>query len=1182
MGVILSLRDDALARDLAKKRVPAEDLHRVDLTTRLRAEARITAGLAHPGVIPVHDIGTDEDGAFYFTMKLVSGHTFEEIVAAIHRGDPMWTRTRGLQTLLRVCETMAFAHSRGIIHRDLKPENVMVGDYGEVYVLDWGLAKPVGGTAVEPPGDRADAACEQALRTTMVGTVLGTPMYMPPEQASGDIGYTDARSDVYAIGALLYHLVAGVGPYVEAEEAGGRTAIIEALLTGPPVPLANRDRTASAELCAITAKAMARDPARRYAGAADLRTDLQAYLDGRVVAAHRTGAAAELRKWVTRNGALACALGVLFVLVVGGSLIFAVQTRRAANMIAAEQEREEAARRRAEGLRIVALAASKVDANPGLALALAVDGGTRAPGAYANTTLYAALLALRERATWRGHHGYVRDVRFSPDGRTVLSVGERPSLVLWDVGRGEPAVRLALPPGGISCARFSPDGAWIATAGYDGMLRWLDAATGAQVGSLPCGTGRVRDVAWSPDGTQLVAACPDGRIRIVTVRGDPAGRAIKAHAGPALAAAFDPTGARLVTLGADDTLKILDARTGRTLRSLPSPIEIQGPAPGPLRARVAWLEGGTQILAWHGHAAARVWDAASGEILAAFGGDATICFEPACSPDGRRVAIPLHRLAGDGAGYEIVLWDTLARREVWRAAGTGPWQGAAFSPNGHWLALSSRRVAEHPAALMDATSGRLQGRFLGHTYFVHAAAARDDGLVATASADGSVRLWRANAPGSTASPPGYALLARTPDGSRGVFANSAQTEPAALEVIDLPAGRTRRTLPPLDTRPERLALTPDGALVIGWDAAARRVRALRVRDAAEAWSRPPPVAVTNPLLLPRITLSPDGSRVVVSDVGVFEIVDVVTGGRVCRVDVPSGALSKLSWQPNGTGVFGALGKTHTAALWDARTGALRQTYAHGHKGWVTFAAMSPDQRTVATVASDRTLVLWDPDTATPIHRFDGLPRGDLEVAFAPDGRHLLVTSDTARLTVFDARERRLMATLPLAGLRLPDLGADGRGFSWTDGRVQRDLPFNVLAAARALRPRVLQPSEGAALDIPPSAESTSTVVARSHDAAFVASLAIAAIAEGRAPEADACERRLKTLAPDAPEQHAVDAARLLDAGDVSAAFAALGHAADGGAAPMVITHAAVFRRLHADARWGPLVERLHAADRIWH
>jgi serine/threonine protein kinase/formylglycine-generating enzyme required for sulfatase activity len=331
MGAVYRVFDTQLDRRLAMKLVlgsseesRAGRSHRgaAKMLRRFLNEARITSQLDHPGIVPVHELGLDDEGRAYFTMKLVKGRTLADVFERHARKDPEWNHARVLSVLQRVCEAMAFAHERRVIHRDLKPANVMVGDFGEVYVMDWGLARKLDVT------DERDVehTPEDSRRPdeTRTGDVVGTPAYMPPEQAEGRLDSLGPQSDVYSVGAMLYQLLAGHPPYCDPGESASAETVMERLKSEPPRALSSRDH-GPPELIAITNRAMARIPARRYGDMQELARELGAFLDGRVVAAYQTGSWAEAKKWVARNKPLAVALSSAILLLIAGlsaSLVF--------------------------------------------------------------------------------------------------------------------------------------------------------------------------------------------------------------------------------------------------------------------------------------------------------------------------------------------------------------------------------------------------------------------------------------------------------------------------------------------------------------------------------------------------------------------------------------------------------------------------------------------------------------------------------------------------------------------------------------------------------------------------------------------------------------------------------------------------------------------------------------------
>jgi formylglycine-generating enzyme required for sulfatase activity len=305
MGVVFQAFDPRLRRTIALKVARATQGPEARRLRRFLREARITGQLQHPGIVPVHELGVGPSGEHYFTMPLVRGERLDRVFQYSIEGRAGWSLPRAIGILLRVSEALSYAHGRGVVHRDLKPENVMVGSFGETYVMDWGLAR------VAEEGDEFDEWCRMeapdlgasaALRTR-AGNAVGSPSYVAPEQATGKQGEVGPRSDVYSLGAMLYALLAGRAPY--SGEAGANASSFEHVLAGPPAPIQALARDQPAELVSICERAMAREPAVRYASMTALADDLRAFLDGRVVRAHRVGALAELHKWTRRNRAVA-------------------------------------------------------------------------------------------------------------------------------------------------------------------------------------------------------------------------------------------------------------------------------------------------------------------------------------------------------------------------------------------------------------------------------------------------------------------------------------------------------------------------------------------------------------------------------------------------------------------------------------------------------------------------------------------------------------------------------------------------------------------------------------------------------------------------------------------------------------------------------------------------------------
>jgi len=291
MGTIFLAHDNGLKREVALKVLTLPDASGA-LVERLLQEAQTVAQLEHPAIIPIHDVGRLPDGRVFYAMKYVQGKTLEEYRT------PAIPLNELLRLLPRVCDAVAFAHSHGILHRDLKPSNIMVGPFGEVLVMDWGIAtRQVRGVAHDESNPSGVEAISSSPEMTGHGVIVGTPAYMSPEQASTDGSTLDTRTDVYGLGAVLYFVLTGRPPAT----GGSSEEILQRVQSGQIKPPRARDPDIPHRLEAICLKALATNPFARYQRADAMARDLQLYLEGLPVSAYRESTFERIWRWIGNN-----------------------------------------------------------------------------------------------------------------------------------------------------------------------------------------------------------------------------------------------------------------------------------------------------------------------------------------------------------------------------------------------------------------------------------------------------------------------------------------------------------------------------------------------------------------------------------------------------------------------------------------------------------------------------------------------------------------------------------------------------------------------------------------------------------------------------------------------------------------------------------------------------------------
>ncbi|HEV8113154.1 MAG TPA: protein kinase [Planctomycetota bacterium] len=979
MGIVYEAEQAIPRRTVALKAI-RPGLASQAVLRRFEHEAHVLARMHHPGIAQIYEAGTamPERGLQAFiAMEFVDGKPLVEHARSAGASD----RER-VQLLVRVCDAVQHAHQRGVIHRDLKPSNILVDKNGQPRVLDFGVAR------LSDPDGFGDG------RTTAPGLLVGTLAYMSPEQVSGDPSEVDARTDVYALGVLLYELLTDALPH--PVEGRSLPEVAVAIRNDPAPSLASVDRRLRGDLTAIAAKALETERERRYASAADLAADLRRHLSGEPVAALRAARFYVLRRQISRHRWLVAA-GAAFVLGLAAFAIVAeVQRRRAdenARAFADALSKSNVARARllaatgdftaAEELlwdehfasptsrshwslwdlysRHPCLETFEGPIGAILSIDATRDGRWIATGTHERqVVLWDA--AARRGATLPGEHaGIVMGLAFDPGGARLYSLDSEGLLVAWDVAARTRAWELRLEGGGGGALARDASGTTLAAACVDGRVRLVDPATRRVTAVLAGHVGKVRCVAAGPRGS-YVSAGDDGAIRVWGSDPNVPLAEIEAHAEPVVAMDVDPNGSLVASGAADGRIRVFELASRKKTAELAL-------ADIPVRS-LRFSPDGASLLAT-GARRMRIFDLRASPGAAISGGP------PSTLEESVQVAI------FDPSGTSILAGGASSPLRRWEAASGGHQTRvelpmgkpglSGFARDGHSVATTENdgrvRVSRLPEGVTTAEfefgSGAFQVLAFDPTT-THLLVIERSGPVHVCDLEKKREVFArdlgANAlNGARFSPDGTRIACAGRDGS--------------IEVLDAATGATVARLSAGLGETQRLAFGPDSKTIA--------------------------------------STHPDGK------IGLWRL----DGARaIGRLEVP--------WQVfsiafvHGTGRLAVGGWNGMLQVWDLTTRAPVATFT-GHAQVVTSISSSTDGSLIASASFDGTVRVWDAETGEARLAFEPGAGIAQNVSFAPDGSRITSAHDDGSFRIWDLRyfDRHIAGNLGYQSARHAAQGA---------------------------------------------------------------------------------------------------------------------------------------------------------------
>lgn len=960
LGVVYKARQIRLNRLVALKLLHAGPEASAAEKRRFQVEAEAAARLDHPSIVPIFEVGEDR-GHTYISMALIEGHTLAKMVAA----GPLPPR-QAAELLAQVAAAVGYAHSCGVVHRDLKPNNILLDSGGRAHVTDFGLAKVVG--------------TDSGL--TLTGQVMGTPSFMPPEQAEGKTEQLGPLVDVYALGATLYCLITGRPPFQAAsaletlKQVGERDAV-------PPRQL---NQAVDRDLDTICLHCLEKQPARRYASASALADDLTRFLDNRPIQARSVTGPERAWRWCQRNPTLACfqaAVPLILILGIAVSWMFAIQANEQARLadeksrFASDKTREaqDNAHRAIERSYLSAMLSARWawELNRPDRVRELLEG--QQPGASGEDDL----------RSFEWHHWYrlshpnrlalameevVHDLAISPDGKFLaVAGGSRKPLSLFDAATGRHLWTKTAPARSPNQAllgvAFSPDGKRLITGAADHQVRVWDAATGEVLLACAGHAANANGVAFNPRCDQFASASDDGSVNIWNAATGLRLLSIRAHPSRVKSVAYHPDGKSIASAGQGNLVRVWDAATGQALFACDARTERVH--------RVRFSPDGKFLAATGFTGGTHVWDAKTGKEIYFFPVASKFVYALGFSPDSSRLMD-----TGPTVGLRLFDLKTGQLVDELRGGHTGNIKAAAFFPDGRSLITAGDDETVRWWRPEDSSVQVL----LGHKQQVTCVAASRDGR------------WYASS-GSN----------RDSTGVGGPAGNLA----GEVLVWSAANGAQRQCLSGHSSGVTAVAFCPQtGRLASAggrWDARANRLTGGEIK----LWNPDTGKELaslqghTSAVLC--IAISPDGRHLVSGGLdGQVILWDLAVGQPIRTFNGLSGWVRDVAFNPGGLQLAARDSEKHLI-VWEVNTGAAVHNfsvngYGLGLGGGVHF---SPDGRRLAAGGLDPTVTIWDLASGQVILHIKDHDYAPGSVMFSSDGKRILTAGDDLVLRFWDAQ-----------------------------------------------------------------------------------------------------------------------------------------------------------------------------------